>query len=407
MRIHHLHTENFKRVKIVDITPKDNMVVISGNNGQGKSSVMDSFMATLCGGLAMKDQPQPIRDGQDRAEVTVDLGQYKVTRVWTPGGSHVTVEGDGQTFKRPQELLDSIIGKLSFDPMEFMRMKPKEQRDTLLSVVPLEINLPLWETQRQKEYDRRTEIGRNAERLKGKLTAFPIAANLNLPDEELGMVELSGKLASAIEFNQGLAQQKVRVAKLESTVTELEQQLKEAQRDLQDAKDELRIYGNGTPKDTELIKRELSEAETTNVAIRQKKERVKAENELKEAEAAYDAQTAILKRMEGERKDALAKAKMPIPGLGFDSEGVTYNDKPLTQASSAEQTMVSMAIAMSLNPTLKVIRIMDGSLLDDQSMEMVRKLAEERDFQIWIEKVDGSGKVGIYIEEGEIIPPKA
>jgi hypothetical protein len=29
-------------------------------------------------------------------------------------------------------------------------------------------------------------------------------------------------------------------------------------------------------------------------------------------------------------------------------------------------------------------------------------MAEEKDFQVWIESVDTSGKVGIFMEEGEV-----
>ena len=30
------------------------------------------------------------------------------------------------------------------------------------------------------------------------------------------------------------------------------------------------------------------------------------------------------------------------------------------------------------------------------------KMAKDKDYQIWIEQVDGSGEVGFYIEDGEV-----
>lgn len=35
-------------------------------------------------------------------------------------------------------------------------------------------------------------------------------------------------------------------------------------------------------------------------------------------------------------------------------------------------------------------------------MQLIEGIAKEKDYQIWIEKVDDSGTIGFYIEEGEI-----
>ena len=57
MKIISLHAENFKRLSAVDITPQGDLVVLSGANEQGKSSVLDAIMSALCGGRGMKDIP--------------------------------------------------------------------------------------------------------------------------------------------------------------------------------------------------------------------------------------------------------------------------------------------------------------------------------------------------------------
>ena len=104
-----------------------------------------------------------------------------------------------------------------------------------------------------------------------------------------------------------------------------------------------------------------------------------------------------------QERAALADAKFPVAGLGFGDGCVTYKDIPLSQASSAEQIRVSMAIAMATNPDLKVIHIAAGSLLDSEGMNIIKEMAESGDYQVWIEKVDESGKVGIVFEDGEIV----
>jgi hypothetical protein len=108
--------------------------------------------------------------------------------------------------------------------------------------------------------------------------------------------------------------------------------------------------------------------------------------------------TAQLERIKDTKDTALRQAKFPIEGLGFSEAGVTFNGLPFHQAASSQQLRISLAIAMALNPTLRVIRIPDGSLLDDENMEIIRSMAREKDYQIWIEVV--GHKVGIQIEDG-------
>ncbi len=57
---------------------------------------------------------------------------------------------------------------------------------------------------------------------------------------------------------------------------------------------------------------------------------------------------------------------------------------------------------MAANPKLKVLRIQDGSLLDEQNMRLLTEMAEASDYQIWLERVDTSGKVGVVMEDGMV-----
>ena len=91
-----------------------------------------------------------------------------------------------------------------------------------------------------------------------------------------------------------------------------------------------------------------------------------------------------------------------MPGLGFDDDGVTLDGVPFAQASAAEQLRVSVAMAMALNPKVRIIRITDGSLLDSENLALIEEMAGANGFQVWIERVDESGAVGVVIEDGEV-----
>ena len=154
--------------------------------------------------------------------------------------------------------------------------------------------------------------------------------------------------------------------------------------------------------DTSEVQKQIDNARAGNAVL----EKINRKRELMELSKAKDAASdGITKRMEERAesvKSAIAAAELPLPGLGLGDGVVTMNGIPFDQLSSAEQLRASVAIAMASNPKLRVIRIKDGSLLDDNGLEIIKSIAKDRDFQVWMECVDSTGKVGIYMEDGEV-----
>jgi predicted ABC-type transport system involved in lysophospholipase L1 biosynthesis ATPase subunit len=150
------------------------------------------------------------------------------------------------------------------------------------------------------------------------------------------------------------------------------------------------------------IQAQIDGAETTNAAIRANNAARGKVNRQAELRADYKALTEQIEALDKRKADGLAAAKFPVEDLGFDESGVTFRGVPFKQASGAEQLRVSLAMAIALNPKLRVIRIADGSLLDSDNLALVESIARENDFQVWIEMVgDGNGR-GIIIEDGSV-----
>src|SRR4051812_767157 len=206
MKIVQLNAENVKRLKAVEIVPKGSTVIVSGKNGQGKTSVLDSILLALAGKDAQKLMTKPIREGEDHAEVRLDLGEYVVTRSWTGNDkSYLKVEGKaGEKFPSPQALLDSLNGELSFDPLEFARKNAKEQRETLLGIVDIGLDLDAWQREFDGLYEARTEVGRDVKSLEGRLDGFPYV--IDCPDEEVNVAELAQKIRQADDHNRKIDQ---------------------------------------------------------------------------------------------------------------------------------------------------------------------------------------------------------
>lgn len=422
MRIVEFQAENVKKLKVVVIHPKPGpgVVQITGPNGSGKTSVLDSILYTLAG---TEDLPsQPIRRGADKGAVLLDLGDIRVMRKFTPTGTALIVEGKkGERYQKPQQLLNTLFGHMSFDPLAFTRMKPKEQAEELRSLVRLEIDPDAIDTAHKSYYDERTVAHREIKGLQAQVDAISIVAEL--PEKPIDISKLIAELEEAGTKNAAIAtatsdrqrkadfitETRAAAQRLLDEAAALEAKAKEM-RDLATAKrsqalqDETNLKREKVqePVDTSALRESIENARATNTQIERREQKAALQAKLDEQVELAKKLGEAMKAREQTKAEAIGKAAMPVEGLGFENGEVMFNGFPFSQASGAEQLRVSLAIAMASNPELRVIRIVDGSLLDDASMEIVKKMAIERDYQIWIESVDTSGKVGIVMEDGEV-----
>lgn len=421
MKIISLKAENVKRLKAVEIVPEGNTVIVSGRNGQGKTSVLDSIWLALGGGNAAKDSQtsQPIRDGEKKANVSLDLGDIKVTRSWTAtGGMTLKVEGkDGAVYKSPQGLLDGMTGKLSFDPLAFSRMVPEEQRKTLIGLVDLGFDPDEMERKIKGVYDERTAVNRDLKALEARISGMA-AIDPSLPAEEVSLTELLEEAKEAAQhisdnkrMRSDLVSMRTKAETMQRELKTLREELERKEKKFQTTVEAGRLLASAVEiledPDLEAINAKIGNIEEVNRKIREANQAKALMSEAEALRRAADENTAALEEMREQKRNALAAAKFPIDGLGFDEVGVTFRGVPFAQCSSAERMKVSLSIAAALNPTIRVIRVNDGSLLDSESMAEVERMAAERDMQVWVERVDETGKVGIVIEDGEILAKNA
>ena len=131
--------------------------------------------------------------------------------------------------------------------------------------------------------------------------------------------------------------------------------------------------------------------------------RNKLRNELYATNGAIDIIGHRLCEINQEKIDRVKATKMPIEGLDLGTKDVQFKGIPFKNLSTSEQIRVSMSIAMSMNPTLRIAMIKEGSLLDQDAMNEVKNMANEKDYQVWIECVaNGPSADCIYIHEGRV-----
>lgn len=425
-----LTSENVKRLQCVEITPSGELVVVAGENGAGKSSVLDSIMYALGGAATFSKQP--VRKGEEKAKVSLDLGEFTVTRTITAagGGSLVVMNKEGLRYPSPQAILDRLMGSLSFDPLDFSRKKPEEQSVILRALAGLDFSADDQEIDRI--FSERTLVNRDVKSLEARIGALP-APKAGLPTEETPAADVLARQQKAMEHNAenqkkvnalaeakrvlGASEQEKKIndgeiQRIKGEIANLQDMLKHREsaavtieKELDQAREVAKqmehIVSQLKDEPLEVFQTELAQIEEINKAVRQQMERTKLVTDHKEKKDLSDKLTKDIETIEKRKLKKAKEAKYPIDGLSVATDGsVMFKDLPFEQASSAEQLRASVAIGLALNPKLRVLLIRDGSLLDTKSWALLSEVAKEADAQVWIEKVGTEGQVSVIIEDG-------
>ena len=422
MRIIRLQMENIKKIKALEITPEGNTVILSGKNGSGKSSVLDSISWAF-EGLA-KIQNKPIRYGESKGWIKIDLGDYTIERTFKldEHGEYTSklfvTSPDGAEYKSPQAVIEKCFNSLSFNPLEFSNTDKKTQLEMLESLVPGFD----FEDSRLKEkaaYDERTVANRNAKDSSLKHVSFKdvfvaepevvdvkalTAALTGVAERNAASFKVIADKKDALKTVEQAMQDCVRAIETQQAIIALANKLigeKTAEKLVLSAM-HLKASAIVEPviEDIASIKADLDAAVVKNDLHDKWKQKKKAKDDIEAYEKQSAELTTQIEQIQKERFNAIALAKLPA-GLAFDSNGVTLNGLPFEQASSAEQLEASVGIAMAANTELRVIRIQDGSLLDSDGMALIARMADQHGCQVWIERV-GSGEVGFELVDGEL-----
>ena len=380
--------ENVKRLKAVSIRPSSSVVELNGPNEAGKSSVLDAIAMALSG----REIPEmPIREGAKKGLIELDLGEYTIIRSLTPKGAYLKIEAkDGREIERPQEFLDRIVGKVSFDPLDFINKNDdKKQREVLLGL--LGIDVADLDKREKNAYDERTLKGRELKTVETKAKALPRYDDIRNDQEEESITDISNEFQEANRFNEDIVKRldaqearKQRAVAIKAEIANLTQEMADLKEVFVSEQSSL---SSTTVKSIDAISSRMANVEIVNQKVRANKEYAAAWKEYNVTKSAYESIDKSLESIRAERTKLISSATMPIDGLTFDDSGLLYNGIPLKQCSDGRKLMVAMAISMALNPTLRVLRIKDGSLLDKGNLQILKEMVEGKDYQLWIERV--------------------
>lgn len=448
LRIHELRAKNFKKLKTVTIIPDPDqrVLMLTGRNRQGKTSLIEIIWICLLGEKYIP--PEPIREGEEFAEASIDFGEFIVTRRITAKTTTLTVKGkNGFTAPSPQSFLSSRISSMIQNPLEFMRLKPDQQVKVLQGLVNIQIDLDEWnrvsglplkevpqdpvelfDEAHQYIYKERGKINQEVERLAGVVRSFtppenweeiqPVSAKALFAErQQLESQARENEEARKLLGDLGERASLVATHKMniEENIRATEERLLQLRADLLAKTEELDAINARIRVQQDFIETladpdfsgidaRISLADETNKLASRIEDWKKAVEEHRTAKARSINYTERMDALKEYKRRLIAAAGMPIDGLGFENGMVTYKGRPLSQASGAEQIEVSCAVCMASHPRIGLITLDSGwSELDRESQDVFRRWAEKVGAHVFVVKVaEEPQDEGWHFEDGEV-----
>ena len=414
VKISSLELENVKRIKAVRLVPTEKgLTVIGGNNGQGKTSVLDAIAWALGGDRYRPSTPN--REGSvvpPRIRIVLNNGLV-VERAGKNSALRVT---DPTGHQGGQQLLNSFVEELALNLPKFMEASGKEKADTLVKIIGVGDQLYLLENKEKRLYNQRLTIGRIADQKAKYAKEMPFYDGV--PETPVSAMEL-------IQRQQEILLRNAENQKKRSRAQELAQELRQTEKTLEDQTDRLRrLLEEQTQTQYKLdrLRENLQEARRTaqelrdestaqleadlqnidaiNIKVRANLDREKAEAEAQGYSRQYDALTEELEKTRQEKYELLHGARMPLEELSVEDGELTYRGKRWDGMSGSEQLKVSAAIVRELNPRCGFVLLDKLEQMDLSTLQEFGAWLEKENLQAIATRVSTGGECSVIIEDG-------
>ena len=446
-RVVKIYADGLRCLKAVDVAIDENskIVELSGDNGGGKSSVLDALLIALLGVKAVtrgRGYPRGeiiSRDAEAaRVRVVLRSGErvIDISRTLTKaagGDLKAAVKiADTAGRKIDQAFFNELINAIAIEPLALANMAPAEQQEVIKEVTgfdPKAFNDRRGEIRaarkphddgKMHKQNALIDLRKDVERLSQQGTQV-VDYDTEIANATTRAKELQDKYQ--VDFERYHAARTARgvydeyaeeqrrdtkqIAVLQTQIAELQEQVIVLQANCDEragvitqyADDYQKTYGGDvanpapaapTNTDAQAATQEVNRLQ----AARQGADKVVAlVDRIKTTEEELAVHKEKLREFAGmveqiNAEEVAAMQAMPLPNMGFDPDaGITLGGVPLAEHSTAEKIGAGLAMAGVYNPALKAVIIRDGSLLDDAALERVRQYASDNNLLVLLETV--------------------
>lgn len=402
VKITALEAENVKRIRAVEIEPNESgLTVIGGRNAQGKTSVLDAIMWALGGDRYKPDNPN--RDGAaGNAKIRIELSNGIVVERKGKNGSLSVIDENGRI--GGQRLLNEFVSQLALDLPKFMSGSDKEKADALLKTLGIDDRLAEFDQAIADAERTRTEVGRDARRMRAHADSLPW--HKDVPDHEESLEDLLAEQARIVENNSTIDKLKAHEDALSFDIGKMERDIKALEKRLSDANEDMRRTTESLKsmeyEDAGMVRERIQALDATNRKVRANEDKTVADNEAKEAESEYKSLTDKVEGLRRDRMELLEGAEMPLDGIGIEGGMLTYGGQAWSDMSGAEQLKVATAIVRATKPECGFVLVDGLEQMDVSTLREFGEWAAENGLQIIGTRVSEGSECTVIIEDGMV-----
>ena len=409
IKINKLEIENVKRVKAVEMEPTANgLTIIGGNNGQGKTSVLDSIAWALGGNKFKPSQAQ--REGSAiPPNLHIVMSNGLIVERKGKNSDLKVIDPDGN--KAGQNLLDSFIDELALNLPKFMQQSSREKASTLLQIIGVGEQLVLLEKEEQDTYNRRHAIGQIAdqkEKFAKEQEYYPDAPKdlVSASDLIKEQQEILARNGENQRKRENLASIQRMHEKASSDVERLKLELSEAETKLANAIQDLVIANksveNLVDESTAELEKSITEIDAINRKVRANLDKDKAEEDARGYRAEYEELTEALTDVRKRKAALLESADLPLAGLSVEDGELIYNGFKWDNMSGSDQLKVATAIVRKLNSNCGFVLLDKLEQMDQESLKEFGDWLEAEGLQAIATRVSTGEECSIIIEDGYV-----
>ena len=137
MKINYIRIENILGLTSMELAPGGTLTEISGDNGLGKTSILEAIKAATQGG----HDATLLRHGAEKGQIVLVLDDgTELHKNITASKSTLDLIKDGKKIPRPADVIKGLTDLLSVNPVEFLTAPKKDRVKVLLEAMPILID---------------------------------------------------------------------------------------------------------------------------------------------------------------------------------------------------------------------------------------------------------------------------
>lgn len=406
-----LEANNVQVLKAFSIDAEGDSVVIKGKNGSGKTTALNAIQYALSGGRSFtnveeminRNAKEAVEAGEAKSEIIIETDDFVVRRWWTANDkSYIKLKSKGVgELKSVQSLLDKLYSSLNFDPLSIADKGADEQRKLLLEYLDVEEDYESLQSEYEAVYQERRDVGRDKKKAEARFESIEDPGD-NIPDrvdlketydeleerrkhnDELDDIKRrrDEREQSLIDTNKSIRHKKAEIEQLKKELNELEQQKSEFDKAVAHLEDKIDEFEK---KPVDELKSKIANAEDINHKNDKREKYLESKKQVKDLQETYSKMSSELEFIEEQKAQLLDSDDLPLDGLSVGESGLKYEGFPLSDCSTAERIKVGIGILVAKDPVLRAFTIRDASVLDENSLALVRELCDEYNLQAFYE----------------------